>query len=59
MIYKEKVLGLLEVLGGKLRIIEEVSKGGLQLSNEQVAEIIRDINRVKENITDLVSIERE
>ena len=47
MIYKEKVKGLLTVLEGKIRIIEAVANGAMQLSNSDVLQIISDIKKME------------
>lgn len=58
MIYKEKVKGLLVTLEGKIRIIEAVANGSMQLPNNEVLQIISDIKKVRERIDELVDIER-
>lgn len=58
MIYKEKVKGLLTVLEGKIRVIEAVANGAMQLPNNEVLQIISDIKRVREQIEEIVDIER-
>ena len=58
MIYKEKVKGLLTVLEGKIRVIEAVANGAMQLPNKEVLQIISDIKKVREQIEEIVDIER-
>lgn len=58
MIYKEKVKGLLTVLEGKIRIIEAVANGAMQLSNSDVLQIISDIKKIREQIEEIIDIER-
>jgi hypothetical protein len=58
MIYKEKVKGLLSTLEGKIRVIEAVANGSMQLPNNEVLQIISDIKKVRERIDELVDIER-
>lgn len=58
MIYKEKVKGLLSALEGKLRIIEAVANGAMQLPNKDVLQIISDTKKVREQIEELIDIER-
>jgi hypothetical protein len=58
MIYKEKVKGLLSLLEGKLRIIEAVAKGAMQLPNKDVLQIISDTKKVREQIEEIIDIER-
>ncbi len=59
MVYKQKVLGLLEVLEGKLRLIENVANGSMRMSNEEVTNLINQTKKVKEQLFDLISIERD
>ena len=59
MVYKEKVLGLLQTLDGKLRLIENVSNGSMRMSQEDVTSLINQTKKIREQIEDLVSIERE
>ena len=42
MIYKEKVINLLDVLNAKIRIIENVSNGSMRLSQAEVNQVIKD-----------------
>jgi hypothetical protein len=58
MIYKEKVINLLEVLNAKLRIIENVSNGSMRLSQAEVNQVIKDTKLVTERISEIISIER-
>jgi C4-type Zn-finger protein len=58
MIYKEKVKGLLSTLEGKIRVIEAVANGSMQLSNKDVLQIISDTKKIRERIEELVDIER-
>ena len=58
MIYKEKVINLLEVLNAKLRIIENISNGSMRLSQMEVNQVIKDTKAVTERISELISIER-
>jgi len=59
MIYKQKVLGLLEALEGKIRLIENVANGSMKMSAEQVDQLINQTKKIREQLTDLVSIERD
>lgn len=59
MIYKEKVQGLVEVLNGKLRIIEGIATGAIKVTNQETVQIITDTKKVVERIGELVSIERD
>ncbi len=58
MIYKEKVINLLEVLNAKLRIIENVSNGSMRLSQAEVDKVIKDTKAVTERISEIIIIER-
>jgi len=58
MVYKEKVINLLEVLTAKLRIIENVSNGSMRLSQAEVDRVIKDTKAVTERISEIISIER-
>jgi hypothetical protein len=58
MIYKEKVINLLDVLNAKIRIIENVSNGSMRLSQSEVNRLIKDIKEVTERISEIISIER-
>ena len=58
MIYKEKVKGLLSTLEGKIRVIEAVANGSMQVSNNDVLQIISDTKKIRERIEELVDIER-
>jgi putative sterol carrier protein len=57
--YKKKVQELLEVLEGKLRIIENTATGQMRLTNQEILTIISQTKEVREKISELVSIERE
>jgi hypothetical protein len=59
MIYKQKVLGLLEALEGKIRLIENVANGSMRMSTEQVDQLISQTKKIREQLVDLVSIERD
>jgi hypothetical protein len=58
MIYKEKVQNLLEVLNGKLRILEAVTTGAMRLSAQETNVIVKDAQKISENISEIISIER-
>ena len=59
MVYKQKVLGLLEALSGKLRIIENVASGAMNMDAQQVDQIITDSKKLTEQISELISVERD
>ena len=59
MMYKKKVQELLDVLEGKLRLIENVSNGALRMDAQQVNQLIEQTKKIREQIQELVSIERD
>ena len=59
MIYKQKVLGLLETLEGKIRIIENVASGGMRMDAQQVNQVIEQTKKITEQIAELINIERD
>jgi putative sterol carrier protein len=54
--YKKKVQELLEVLEGKLRIIENTATGQMRLSNQEILAIISQTKEVRERLSELVNI---
>ncbi len=58
MIYKEKVQNLLEVLNGKLRILEAVTTGAMRLSAQETNTIVKSAQKISENISEIIGIER-
>ena len=58
MVYKDKILGLMEALGGKIKIVENTLNGSIRLSDQELLMIVSDIKRVSEQITSLIEIER-
>ena len=59
MVYKQKVLGLLEALQGRLRIIENVSTGAMRMEPAEVDQLIQQTKKLTEQITEIISIERD
>lgn len=59
MMYKKKVQELLDVLEGKLRIIENASTGQMRLSAQELSTVINQAKQVREKLSELVGIERE
>ena len=59
MVYKQKVLGLLEALQGKIRIIENVAGGVMRMDAQQVDQIIRETKKLTEQLTEIISVERD
>jgi len=58
MVYKQKVLRLLEALEGKLRLIENVANGAMKMDSQQVNQLIEQTKKIREQIYDLVSVDR-
>jgi len=58
MVYKDKVLGLMEALDGKIKVVENAINGSIMLSHGEILVIISDIKRVSEQVTSLIDIER-
>jgi hypothetical protein len=56
--YKEKILGQVDVLVGKIRVIEAVASGAMQLPNSEVMRVIEDTKKVVDRINELVNLER-
>ncbi len=59
MIYKRQVQGLLETLDGKVRLIENVSNGIMKMDTQQVNDLISQTKKIVEQLTNLISIERD
>ena len=58
MIYKQKILGQIDVLAGKIRVIEAVASGAMKLPNSEVIRVIEDTKKVVDRINELVNLER-
>jgi hypothetical protein len=58
MIYKDKIASLLEQQDSKLRILESVAIGTMRLNQNDVIKVIEDCKRLKESISELISLER-
>ena len=59
MVYKQKVLGLLETLEGKIRLIENVARGTMKMDQTQVNQLIEQTKSLRDQIYDIVSVERD
>ena len=59
MIYKQKALSLLETLQAKLRIIENVASGQMRMDAQQVDQVIQQTKKLTEQLTELISVERD
>jgi putative sterol carrier protein len=59
MMYKKKVQELLDVLEGKLRIIENTATGQMRLTNQEILNHINQTKQIREKLAELVNIERE
>ena len=59
MKYKQKAESLVEAISGKVRIIENVALGTMQIPHPQVLEVISDTQRLVNQLSELISIESE
>ena len=59
MKYKQKAENLIEAISAKLRIIENVAMGTMQIPHPQVIEVINDTKRLSNQLAELISIENE
>ena len=59
MRYKQKAENLIEAISAKLRIIENVAMGTMQIPHPQVIEVINDTKRLSDQLAELISIESE
>ena len=59
MKYKQKAESLVEAISGKVRIIENVALGTMQIPHPQVLEVISDTQRLINQLSELISIESE
>ena len=47
-----------ETLEAKLRLIENVANGSMKMDSQQVTQLINQTKKIREQIYDLVSVER-
>lgn len=59
MKYKQKAENLIEAISAKLRIIENVALGTMNIPHPQVLEVINDTKRLSNQLAELISIENE
>ena len=59
MKYKQKAESLIDAISVKLRIIENVALGTMQIPHPQVLEVISDTQRLVNQLSELISIESE
>ena len=59
MKYKQKAENLVEAIEAKLRIIENVATGTMQIPHPQVLEVINDTKKLSNQLAELISIENE
>jgi len=59
MKYKQKAENLVEAISAKLRIIENVAIGTMQIPHPQVLEVINDTKKLSNQLSELISIENE
>jgi hypothetical protein len=58
MIYKDKIQLLLETLDSKLNIVQNVATGQMRLDVNDLMFVIQDCKRIRQQIEELISIER-
>jgi uncharacterized protein YdcH (DUF465 family) len=58
MVYKEKVLGLLETLEARLKLIENVANGAIRMDAKEISDLIQQTKKLRDQIHELISIER-
>ena len=58
MIYKDKIQLLLETLDSKLNIVQNVATGQMRLDVNDLIFVIQDCKRIRQQIEELISIER-
>lgn len=58
MIYKDRIIQLLETLSIKLESLEKYNNGTLNLTRSDAASLINEIKQLTERISNLVSNER-
>lgn len=59
MKYKQKAETLVDAIEAKLRIIENVAMGIMQIPHPQVLEVIEDTKKLNRQLAELISIENE
>ncbi len=59
MKYKQKAENLVEAISAKLRIIENVALGTMQIPHPQVLDVINDTKKLSNQLSELISIENE
>ena len=59
MRYKQKAENLIEAISAKLRIIENVALGTMQIPHPQVLDVISDTKKLYNQLAELISIENE
>ncbi len=59
MKYKQKAENLVEAISAKLRIIENVALGTMQIPHPQVLDVINDTKKLSNQLSELISIKNE
>jgi hypothetical protein len=59
MVYKKQIQNLLESLDAKIRLIDNVSKGVMRMESNDVNQLIDQTKKIVEQISNLISIERD
>ncbi len=59
MKYRQKAENLVEAVDAKLKIIQNIAVGTMQLPHPQVLQIIEDTKKLNQQLAELISIETE
>ena len=59
MKYKQKAENLVEAIDAKLRIIQNVAVGTMQIPHPQVLQVIEDTKKLNNQLAELIAIESE
>ena len=59
MKYKQKAENLVEAVDAKLRIIQNVALGLMQIPHPQVLQVIEDTKKLNNQLAELIAIENE
>ena len=59
MKYRQKAESLVEAIDAKLRIIQNVAVGIMQIPHPQVLQVIEDTKKLNNQLAELIAIESE
>ena len=59
MKYRQKAESLVEAIDAKLRIIQNVAVGTMQIPHPQVLQVIEDTKKLNNQLAELIAIESE